>query len=140
LFLDLDRFKHINDQFGRQTGDRLLYEVGQRLLKHVRSEDTVARVEGDQFLILLNALTYDEDDARHLALEIADSLLDAVKGDYEIDEHRVSVTASIGAFVCAGTADDDPDSIIKRADAAMHEAKHSGKNQAILFQSDFIKP
>ena len=137
LSLDLDHFKRINDTFGHRVGDRMLYEVGQRLLKHMRSEDTVARVDDDRFLVLLNALTFDEADARHITLEIADSLLDAVKGDYEIDGHVITATASIGAFVFAGTGEEDPNGIINRANAAMKAAKQSGRNRAVMYRPGF---
>ncbi|MEJ2500524.1 MAG: EAL domain-containing protein, partial [Campylobacterales bacterium] len=137
LLLDLDHFKSINDNLGHHIGDRLLYQVSERLLQHVRSEDTVARIEGDEFLILLNALTYNEEVAKRITMEIAEGLIESINEQYRIDTHEIAMTASIGAFVFSGEEYENPNRIIKHADVAMYQAKKTGRNNAQMYHWDF---
>jgi diguanylate cyclase (GGDEF)-like protein/PAS domain S-box-containing protein len=122
LFLDLDAFKLINDSLGHAVGDRLLRAVGERLSEAVRLEDTVARVGGDEFLLLLPHLAATEDAAR-----TAQKLLDTFATPFSIDGHELHVSASVGAalFPDDGT---DADTLLRNADAAMYFAKESGRN------------
>jgi len=122
LFLDLDHFKLINDSLGHAVGDRLLRAVGQRLRDALRAEDTVARVGGDEFLLLLPHLAATEDAAR-----TAQKLLDIFATPFSIDGHELHVAASVGAalFPEDGT---DADTLLRNADAAMYYAKESGRN------------
>jgi len=137
LLVDLDHFKQINDEHGHYVGDQLLYKVSQRLLDRVRSEDTVARIGGDEFLILLNALTYDETEAHHTSMEIAEELIDIIEGEYVIEKQTVTISASVGVFVFAGDEIEDPTEIIKHADVAMYQAKRTGRSHAEGYHADF---
>jgi diguanylate cyclase (GGDEF)-like protein/PAS domain S-box-containing protein len=123
LFLDLDRFKTINDSFGHAVGDRLLQVVAQRLLACVRNSDTVGRLGGDEFVIILSELSHSTD-----AAICADKLLEALTLPYTFEAHCVEITASIGI---ATYPDDgqDADTLLKNADAAMYHAKASGRSQ-----------
>ncbi|UFS61755.1 EAL domain-containing protein [Sulfurimonas sp. HSL-3221] len=137
LFIDLDHFKHINDDYGHYIGDQVLYQVSQRLLKQLRSEDTVARVGGDEFLILLNTLSDDYTEAAQEAMEIALGLIDAINGIFGIDGESISLSASIGINVFRGEEGMLPDAIIKRSDIAMFQAKRTGRQHAELYHESF---
>ena len=137
LFLDLDHFKHVNDHLGHFIGDQLLYTVSQRLLKQVRAEDTVARIGGDEFLILLNALPEENEEAEKITMEIASDLIDAVNEPYKIEEHELRISVSIGAYIFPAETDDTPASIIKHADIAMYQAKRTGRSHAELYHEDY---
>lgn len=137
LFLDLDHFKYINDGYGHFVGDQILYRVSQRLLERVRVEDTVARVGGDEFLILLHGLPADEAAARQLSKQIAEDLIDAVDKAFEIDTHAISITASVGIYLFSGASTNDAATIIKMADIAMNQAKRTGRNHAEFYQEYF---
>ncbi len=122
LFLDLDRFKDINDSLGHAAGDRLLQEVAGRLRGAVRREDTVARMGGDEFIILMEGLRHEED-AEHLARK----LLAALATPMRIDGGAYYVTTSIGISLYPrdGT---DGETLVRNADAAMYRAKARGRN------------
>jgi diguanylate cyclase (GGDEF)-like protein/PAS domain S-box-containing protein len=130
LFLDLDRFKHINDSLGHTTGDRLLQSIARRLLACVRSSDTVSRQGGDEFVILLSELTSPEQ-----ASITAEKVLAAMRESHSIDGHDLHITASIGIV----TYPDDGVSVVelmKRADCAMYQAKDSGRDKCQFFMSE----
>lgn len=122
MFLDLDHFKLINDTMAHSAGDELLQEVARRLKAIVRSEDTVARMGGDEFTLLFPHLEQEKDAAR-----IARIVLDSLTSPFVIHEREVYVTASIGIsmFPADGT---DPDTLVKNADSAMYRAKDLGRN------------
>ncbi|MEM7351847.1 MAG: EAL domain-containing protein [Acidobacteriota bacterium] len=122
LFLDLDRFKTINDTLGHAAGDRLLIEIGQRLTGCKRCGDTVARLGGDEFLILLSDLRQVEDVAK-----VAQRIRHALRPPVTLEGHRLHVTASIGIslFPHDGT---DAETLIKNADIALHRAKDQGRD------------
>ena len=122
LFLDVDHFKLINDSLGHAVGDRLLREVGRRLSEALRGEDTVARVGGDEFLLLLPHLTASED-----AGLTAQKLLDTFAAPYSIDGHELHITASVGAALYPVDGA-DVETLLRNADAAMYAAKESGRN------------
>ena len=127
LYVDLDRFKHINDTLGHAIGDKLLQTVARRLLGCVRSSDTVSRQGGDEFVVLLAELPRIED-----AAVCAEKILCAVQSPYRIGDHEVRVTASIGI---AAFPDDaaEGDALIRCADLAMYQAKYNGRNNYKLF-------
>jgi diguanylate cyclase (GGDEF)-like protein/PAS domain S-box-containing protein len=130
LFLDVDRFKHINDSLSHGIGDRLLQSIAQRLLACVRASDTVSRQGGDEFVILLSEVTH----AQH-ATVCADKILEALRSPHRIDQHDLYVTASIGI----GTYPDDgtdAETLLKHADFAMYHAKESGRNNRQFFKRD----
>jgi diguanylate cyclase (GGDEF)-like protein/PAS domain S-box-containing protein len=127
LFLDLDNFKTINDSLGHSIGDKLLREIAARLGKCVRDTDTVSRQGGDEFLIVLPALS--DTDATALVL---DKLLQSIHAPMEIDGHELSTSVSIGI---AMFPDDgrDFESLMKKADTAMYRAKEAGRNTYCFF-------
>lgn len=130
IFLDIDRFKHINDSLGHATGDRLLQSVGQRLLASVRRTDTVSRQGGDEFVVLLADLNRIED-----ATACAETILAALRDSHDIDKHDLHVTASIGISIFP---DDGADSetLLKHADSAMYHAKACGRDGYQFFKAE----
>jgi len=122
MFLDLDQFKWVNDTLGHTVGDRLLQAIGARLVTCVRAEDTVARMGGDEFTVLLAELS----DRRGATL-VAQKVLEAVRHPVTIDEHELFVTTSIGiaVFPDEGT---DAETLLKNADRAMYRAKDEGRD------------
>ncbi len=130
LFLDLDRFKHINDTLGHNIGDRLLQSVTQRLRGCVRGSDTVSRQGGDEFVILLAEVAHSQD-----AALCAEKILLALSTPYRIDQHNLYLTASIGIVTYP---DDgvDTETLLKNADFAMYHAKDQGRNNYQFFESE----
>jgi diguanylate cyclase (GGDEF)-like protein/PAS domain S-box-containing protein len=130
LYLDVDRFKHINDSLGHVIGDRLLQSVAQRLLECVRASDTISRQGGDEFVILLPEVAYPQD-----AAVCADKMLEALRVPHRIDGHDLHVTASIGiaTYPEDGT---DGETLVRRADFAMYDAKDSGRDSRQSFKRD----
>lgn len=132
LFLDLDNFKPLNDQHGHDVGDQLLVEVARRIKHSVRANDTVGRLAGDEFVVILEALGKDLAHARiqlqHLAEKIRQTLAEA----YELDRIKHSCTASIGAVIFHGHEISGPD-LLKQADHAMYQAKNSGRNRVWMY-------
>ncbi len=124
LFLDLDRFKGVNDGLGHAAGDALLIEVGRRLEALVRSTDTVARFGGDEFALLLE----DVDDRASVDL-LAGSVVDLLRKPFNLGRDEVSITASIGVALARHGADDP----LRDADLALYRAKSDGKNRHEFF-------
>jgi diguanylate cyclase (GGDEF)-like protein len=124
LFLDLDRFKGVNDSLGHAAGDALLIEVGRRLEALVRSTDTVARFGGDEFAVLLE----DVDDRASVDL-LAGSVVDLLRKPFNLGRDEVSITASIGVALARHGADDP----LRDADLALYRAKSDGKNRHEFF-------
>lgn len=122
MFLDLDEFKAVNDRFGHSTGDQLLQEVAGRLTESVRESDTVARIGGDEFTIVLEGAQRVED-AGHVATKI----LRALEVPYDIGGHELHITASIGIALYPIDGD-DADALLRDADIAMYSAKSAGRN------------
>ncbi|MDP2785222.1 MAG: EAL domain-containing protein [Sulfurimicrobium sp.] len=122
LYLDLDRFKAINDTFGHAFGDKLLLAVAERLAGNIRSGDTIARFSGDEFAVVLT----DVGDQENAAL-VAGKILNALASPFDLDEHEVFITPSIGiAFYPIDAA--NKDELIRNADTAMSHAKAQGGN------------
>lgn len=130
LFVDLDRFKPINDRLGHAVGDRVLREVAQRLQSVVRTADTVARIGGDEFTMVLQGLARPED-----AVRVARKVLAAVSKPLEIDGHELSVTPSVG-IACAPAHGQDAETLLHRADDAMYRAKAQGRATFALWSED----
>jgi diguanylate cyclase (GGDEF)-like protein/PAS domain S-box-containing protein len=130
LFLDLDTFKNINDSMGHSVGDLLLQELAERLKTWGRKQDTVARVGGDEFLIVLTELNDITD-----AAVAAERLLDGIIGEYSIRGHVLNITCSLGISIFPehGT---DPETLMKNADAAMYSAKQNGRNNFRFFTDE----
>ena len=129
LFLDLDRFKYVNDSMGHAVGDKLLKCVAERLAGSVREGDTISRIGGDEFLILLR-----DTDAQSAAL-VAAKILKILENTYNIDGLEVFTHASIGISLYPDNAD-DVDRLIKYADTAMYRAKEEGRNNFQFFGAE----
>ncbi|HWY56675.1 MAG TPA: EAL domain-containing protein [Terriglobales bacterium] len=130
LFLDLDTFKNINDSLGHSVGDLLLQELAERLKTWGRKQDTVARVGGDEFLIVLTELKDIID-----AAIAAEQLLDAIIGEYTIQDHTLNITCSLGISIFPEHGA-DAETLIKNADAAMYSAKENGRNNFRFFTEE----
>ena len=121
LFIDLDRFKQINDEHGHAVGDQVLCEVARRLQATLRQHDLVARLGGDEFVVLLNTLASDQD-----AALVADKLISVLSAPMTIGAHQLQVGASIGASTYP-EAGEDAAAMLRAADAAMYRAKQAGR-------------
>jgi diguanylate cyclase (GGDEF)-like protein/PAS domain S-box-containing protein len=132
LFIDLDRFKNINDSLGHQVGDKLLIEVAERLKDCVRDSDIVARIGGDEFVIVLVAIR----DNSHAAV-VAENILHKVSRQYEVDDNVINTSPSIGISIYPddGTGVDD---LMKAADVAMYHAKEHGRNSYHYFNEAML--
>ncbi|MCW3030781.1 MAG: hypothetical protein JWM66_914 [Solirubrobacterales bacterium] len=127
LFLDLDRFKAVNDNFGHDVGDRLLIGVAERLAEMMRDSDTVARLGGDEFVIL-----GEEIDSEGEALALADRVSQALQMPFQVGPIEVSMPASVGVSLTAD-ANADPEELLREAEVAMYRAKGAGGNRQELF-------
>ncbi|MGO9336672.1 MAG: putative bifunctional diguanylate cyclase/phosphodiesterase [Terracidiphilus sp.] len=127
LFLDLDGFKEINDAFGHQAGDLLLAAVARRIRLCVRSSDTLARIGGDEFVLLANASEPAD------ASTLAEKLVAAIRSPFAIAGAELRVTASIGIAIYNG-AENEANELLKNADVAMHHAKSLGRNGFCFFE------
>jgi diguanylate cyclase len=127
LFMDLDRFKTINDALGHHAGDRLLKVVAQRLTEQVREDDTVARLGGDEFVAVLANLAEGAD-----ASWVAEKILTAVGAPCYLDRHELHPTPSIGISIYPDHGS-DPATLIRNADTAMYRAKGNGRNCCVIF-------
>ncbi len=127
LFVDLDRFKTINDNLGHATGDRLIIDVASRLRAAVRAEDTVARLGGDEFVVIMPKVT-DVGEAR----TVAEKLMLSVAPSFSVEGHDLHVAVSIG--VCVFPDDGrDVETLMRNADTAMYQAKAQGRNRVQFF-------
>lgn len=127
LFVDLDRFKKVNDSLGHEVGDGFLREVAIRLTRAVRAGDTVSRLGGDEFVIVLPEIAGPRD-----ATAVADKILNAMAETMTIAGHRIEIAASVG--IAIGTREHwlDPDELVRSADEAMYAAKKAGRNRTAL--------
>ncbi|GAA0181137.1 hypothetical protein SH2C18_37110 [Clostridium sediminicola] len=122
MYLDLDRFKLINDTLGHDIGDKLLKEIANRLKNCVHSDDTVTRLGGDEFVILISRIIREEDVAK-----IANKILEAIRETIVINNHELYLTSSIGITIYPDGGN-DYESLVTNADVAMYRAKEKGKN------------
>lgn len=127
LFLDLDRFKNINDTLGHDFGDLLLKEVSRRLSTCIREGDTIARLGGDEFIFILDHVANSDD--THL---VAQKILDVLTSPFQLKEQEIFVSGSIGIAVYPEDGQ-DYESLLKNADTAMYRAKDQGKNNYQLY-------
>jgi diguanylate cyclase (GGDEF)-like protein/PAS domain S-box-containing protein len=130
MFVDLDLFKRINDSLGHAMGDKLLQQVATRIVACVRRSDTVGRIGGDEFVVLLSQVGHAED-----AVFIARKVLSSLAAPYLIDQKQLQINASIGVstYPADGT---DSETLIHRADTAMYEAKKLGRNNCQFFRPE----
>ena len=127
LYLDLDRFKLINDRFGHHIGDLLLKLVALRLKNNLRMDDFVARLAGDEFVVILNNI-YDTKNA----LVVAESLVEAIRVPYSLEKHTITISVSIG-IACYPESALDSVTLCKNADTAMYRSKEMGRNTYQFF-------
>jgi diguanylate cyclase (GGDEF)-like protein/PAS domain S-box-containing protein len=130
LFIDLDRFKAVNDSLGHAVGDHLLISVSERLAEMMRDSDTVARLGGDEFVILAEDLEGD-----HEALALAERVLHALEEPFPVGSAEVSMLASVGVSV-SRSPDADPEDMLREADVAMYRAKRAGGHGLELFDEN----
>jgi diguanylate cyclase (GGDEF)-like protein/PAS domain S-box-containing protein len=128
LFLDVDRFKDVNDSLGHLKGDLLLNAIARRLETCLRPGDTVARLGGDEFTILLDDMRDDTD-----AVQVANRILDQMAKPFQLEGHEVFATVSIG--IAPGANYEKPDDLLRDADTAMYRAKERGKNCYEVFDT-----
>nr|WP_229722682.1 EAL domain-containing protein [Xylophilus rhododendri] len=134
LFIDLDRFKSVNDTLGHHVGDALLRSVAGRLTQAVRNEDTVSRLGGDEFVVILRGVA----DASEIRDIIEERLIPLIRAPHDGEGHELRVSCSIGVAVFPEDGQ-DIDELMRRADAAMYEAKSSGRDQYRFFSSELDK-
>jgi diguanylate cyclase (GGDEF)-like protein/PAS domain S-box-containing protein len=127
LFIDLDRFKAVNDTFGHEVGDQVLVEVSERLQEMMRDSDTVARLGGDEFVILGEEIDSDAE-----ALALAERVLGALRKPLTVGSAEVSMPASVGVSV-SRNPDADPEAMLREADVAMYRAKGAGGRRPEVF-------
>ena len=127
LFLDLDRFKTINDSLGHSVGDELLRQVAERIQEHVREGDTVARLGGDEFTLLVPGISAEED-----AAKIARKICEAIHDPFWIDGRELFVTTSVGVSVYPSDGHDS-ETLVRNADSAMYRAKEQGRDNYQLY-------
>jgi len=128
LFIDLDRFKPINDTMGHNIGDQLLQLVAQRLQSSLRKSDLISRFGGDEFLALIATETTEREDAKRRISMIAEKILRAIKAPYQIEDKSIAIGASIGITIF-NSSERDLNQLILDADSAMYEAKKKGGNR-----------
>jgi len=130
LYLDFDGFKYINDSLGHLAGDHLLTAIARRLEKCVRDIDTVARLGGDEFVIMADGIIHDED-----ALTAVERVQEILTEPFELEGHRVFMSASIGVVIGDNSYEQASD-ILRDADLAMYQAKASGKSRYVIFSQE----
>lgn len=130
LYIDLDGFKMVNDSFGHAAGDRLLVEVGQRLRSRVREADTLARIGGDEFTVILHHINSPAD-----AQRAAECLLQALDPPFHVEGHEITIGASVGISIYPDPTSEN-DNLLQQADSAMYAAKRNGKNRIVHFSNE----
>ncbi|CAN5737053.1 EAL domain-containing protein [soil metagenome] len=131
--MDLDHFKRVNDSLGHQAGDQVIREAAQQLRSAVRSTDTVGRMGGDEFVVILTDIQTIED-----IDQFAQTLVQRISRTMTVNQYELNVTASVGVCIYPDFAN-DADSLLERADAAMYESKEGGRNQHLIFNSAMLK-
>ncbi|MDQ6971323.1 MAG: GGDEF domain-containing protein, partial [Mariprofundaceae bacterium] len=127
IFIDLDRFKYINDHYGHAAGDELLISVAGRISSSLRKTDTVIRISGDEFIVLMPQIQHPAD-----AGLVAEKMVATVSQPYLIAENKIYISASAGIAVFPGDGD-DVETLMSHADVAMYKAKENGRNQHMFF-------
>jgi diguanylate cyclase (GGDEF)-like protein len=134
FFLDLDNFKAVNDSLGHAAGDTLLMLVAERLRKAVRQSDTLSRIAGDEFTVVLT----DSQDIG-LVTEVADRMLESLARPFSIEGDSIRTSASIGIALFPADSE-DPDDLMAKADTAMYRAKDAGRNRFCLYSTGLNAP
>jgi diguanylate cyclase (GGDEF)-like protein/PAS domain S-box-containing protein len=126
LSLDLDRFKNVNDTLGHDIGDKLLIAVGERMTSVLRKTDTVARIGGDEFVLLLGDLQQKDE-----ATKIAQKIMEVLRKPINLSDNTLNITISIGLAIFPDDGEDYTD-LLKRSDEALYRAKHNGRDNCHL--------
>lgn len=138
LFLDLDRFKNLNDALGHSIGDGFLLRTSERLASALRTEDSLCRWGGDEFLVLLPVLSRDVESAIGKANSVAEKLIQIVAEPLNVNGHDLQITASVGIAMFPDHTMQSED-LIKYADTAMYQAKRAGRNRISFYESSMQK-
>lgn len=138
LFIDLDNFKVLNDTRGHDMGDLLLQQASIRLEASVRQDDTVARFGGDEFIVMLEHLSADKEEAVHQIESVAEKIISSLSKPYQLGELEYSITPSIGATLFEKN-EGGVDALLKQADIAMYQAKKAGRNNLKFFDPQMQK-
>jgi len=138
LFIDLDDFKHLNDSLGHNVGDELLIQVGHRFKDCLRDEDTIARIGGDEFVVMTTEVSLSYDETALQATEIARRIINVLSQSFELAGNQYHVTASIGISLFPKEYQ-GVEEILKQADAAMYQVKASGRNNFCFFEDSMQK-
>ncbi|MCG7906575.1 MAG: EAL domain-containing protein [Candidatus Thiodiazotropha taylori] len=136
LFMDLDRFKNINDSLGHHTGDKLLIDFTSRIQKHTRKEDMLFRMGGDEFVILLAEQHHDKNIMAVIAQRFAEHITSALSEPIILGGHSFQVTLSIGISIFPFQSKDNLNDVVRQADTAMYQAKKEGGALARFFQAN----
>ncbi|EIK46238.1 sensory box protein [Cellvibrio sp. BR] len=131
VFIDIDNFRYINDNYGHDQGDLLLQEIAQRLLTHLRPGDSLARFGGDEFVLVVEQLGQDAGTAERLAQEFGEQLLALFTRDFVLINQRCKVSTSIGIALFNGE-ERSASTLLKFADSAMNQAKAAGRNRCVI--------
>ncbi len=134
LFLDMDKFKTLNDTLGHDYGDQMLIEVAKRLKSNVREMDTVARLGGDEFVVLAEDVGGDEQDTMRKVGTVAEKIREALARPYRLFDQEYSSSPSIGVALYCGNGE-SVDDLLKRADIAMYQVKKGGRNAVCFFDA-----
>ncbi len=133
LFLDIDHFKQVNDQYGHDNGDLLVQQIAKRLTSSLRASDTLARFGGDEFVIITEQLGQELETAKHRALLIGIKLLELFDRDFLLRDHHCHITTSIGIALFNDDTHTVTD-LLKQADVAMYQAKANGRNRCVIHE------
>ena len=131
MFMDLDRFKEVNDTLGHEAGDRLLIQVAGRLASCLRRGDTAARAGGDEFIVVLSEITHPQD-----AAQVAEKVLGVLRAPFDIGGHTVHISTSIGIAVYPVDSNDDIGNLMRKADQAMYAAKADGRDRYRFYSAE----
>ncbi len=137
LFIDLDKFKELNDSLGHAMGDLLLVAVADRLRACVREDDTVARLGGDEFVVMLTELSPDRSHSAELTRMVGQKILTSLCQPYQLMKYSYACTCSIGAALFNGAVD-DMDAVFRRADSAMYKVKQAGRNDLHFHEAETV--
>lgn len=135
MFIDLDFFKDVNDSLGHQTGDLLLFQVAERLKHYIRQEDTLARIGGDEFVLLTAHLPGEQQAAVDSMTHLGERILEAISNPFRVNGHKFHLTASAGISFFPNNADTLQD-LLRQADTAMYRAKAAGRGRLCFFSPE----
>jgi diguanylate cyclase (GGDEF)-like protein/PAS domain S-box-containing protein len=135
LMLDLDYFKGLNDSCGHDVGDQLLIEVARRLSTHVRQDDTVSRLGGDEYVVILQDLGTQAEAATRQALQVAEKIRSALSQPYQLGPDAIPYASSVSIGVRLFQGHQEPvETLLKQVDVALYQAKDAGRNQVVFFE------